>query len=81
MIKPFLLISTLLLLMLTAMLTHYLIATPTQPSLNTIVQLTHRATPSLSVGFDKPQSLHGATHNLIYPEMPTTSALEFVYVQ
>ncbi len=81
MIKPFLFISALLLLLLTATVVHYVSSKPTQEALFSIVQLTHRATPALSVGFDNPQSLHGAKHNLVYPEMPSTSPLEFVYVQ
>jgi len=46
-----------------------------------IVKITKSATPALGVGFDKPRQLHGAKQNLIYPEMPTTSTLEFIYVQ
>jgi len=49
--------------------------------LDAMVRLTHFATPALSVGFDKPRDFHGADANPIYPEMPTTSRMEFVYVQ
>jgi len=80
MIRPFLLISTLLLLMVMGITWHYLNSKPTS-SLEQIVTLTNYATPSLSVGFDKPQTLQGSTHNSIYPEMSSTSPMEFVYVQ
>jgi len=80
MIRPFLLISMLLLLMVVAVSWHYSTHQPIS-KLEQMVTLTHYATPSLSVGFDKPQTLQGSTHNLIYPEMTTTSPMEFVYVQ
>jgi len=79
-IRPFLLISTLLLLMVMDITWHYLNSKPTS-NLEQIVTLTHYATPSLSVGFDKPQTLQGSTHNSTYPEMSSTSPMEFVYVQ
>jgi len=59
---------------------HYLNSKPIS-KMEQIVTLTHYATPSLSVGFDKPQRLQGSTHNMLYPEMSSTSPMEFVYVQ
>jgi len=79
-VKPFLFLLTLLLLMVVGVGSHYSTHQPTQQP-QQMVKLTHYATPSLSVGFDKPQTLQGAKHNRTYPEMTTTSPMEFVYVQ
>jgi hypothetical protein len=79
-IKPFLLLLALLSLMVMGVVWHYLQRTPSQ-ELKALVGVTHQATPSLSVSFDQPRGLQGARHNPLYPELSTTSTMEFVYVQ
>jgi competence protein ComGC len=72
---------SILLLIIVTLALHHQRDNAQEKVLMAIVKITKSATPALGVGFDKPRQLHGAKQNLIYPEMPTTSTLEFIYVQ
>jgi hypothetical protein len=50
-------------------------------SLCQIVAITSNASLSLSVGYDKQRTLHGSKNSRVYPDLPTTSLMEFIYVQ
>ncbi len=83
MIRPFLIMLVVLvgLMVMTILKNHDLSNRCDQAVLSELVVVTHYATPALGVGFDVPQALIGAKVNPIYPELPSTSTLGFVYVQ
>jgi len=82
-IKPFLSLFTLLFLLMIAVLFHYINYNFTleEKKLNQIVVLTSDASLALSVGYDKSREIRSSTYNSIYPELSTTSSMEFVYAQ
>jgi len=82
-IKPFLSLFALLSLVVIGVLIHYINYNYTlqKKSINHIVALTSTASLSLSVGYDKPREIKGSKSNIIYPELPTTSSMGFVYAQ
>ena len=83
MIKPFLSLFGLLFLILIGVIVHYKSYNYTlkKESLNYIVTLTYNSSLSLSVGYDKSRDVKDSKSNIIYPELPTTSSMEFVYAQ
>lgn len=75
MIKPFVLLSFLLLLMMFTMGLHYVLYphTKTTDTLHSMTALIHMSSLSLSVYYDE------STHNSTYPEMPALGRMDFVY--
>jgi len=82
-IKPFLSLFLVLFLLLVVILVHSINYNYTleKKSLNEIVALTSTASLALSVGYDKSREIKGSRSNIIYPELSTTSPMEFVYAQ
>jgi hypothetical protein len=83
MIKPFLTLFTLLALLIIGVTLHYKRYNYSlkQKRLNQIVTLTSNASLSLSMGYDKKRDIKSSYSNYIYPELPSTSSMEFVYAQ
>ncbi|KIM09882.1 MAG: hypothetical protein KU29_01110 [Sulfurovum sp. FS06-10] len=83
MIKSFLLLFFLLALMIVGISLHYTTYpyAKNREKLQNIASLTQQTTPSLSVTYDEKRELFNNTSNIIYPEMPSTNTMGFVYAQ
>jgi hypothetical protein len=82
-IKSFLFITLFLILIIVGVSLHYTTYSYAQnrEKLHTIASLTQQITPSLSVAYDEKRELFNTTSNIIYPEMPSTNTMGFVYAQ
>ena len=80
MIREFLVLSTLLVVLVGAMVWHYILYSGDSGAIDDISCLTTMTTPSLSVAFYEPRELYGDRHE-VYPSIPTISRVGFVYVK
>ena len=83
MIKPFLWMLGVLFAMLVATASHYISfdSKSISSALLSMASVTQMTDPSLSVAYHEPRLLQGDTANIIYPEMPSTDRMDFVYAK